>query len=336
MLVNPQNPCEISSFSSYQQQRLDPIPKLAQDLIRKEFPLNGNLRALSVVSQDIVWVSGSEGSVFRTVNGGLFWQACPINDSKADFRSFHAFNSLEACAASAGHSDKGEALVYRTQDGGETWQKVLEISEPGFFISGMAFWDSDHGILLCDPVDGIFRFFITKDGGHTWQLMDGNSQLQSLQGESLFAASNTCMALHGSEVWFATGGGETARVFHSKDCGRCWDVYETPFKCSGKLSGIFSLAFRTPLEGIAVGGNYQNPRDFSSSNIIITQDGGKSWQPFHDDRFAGLCLFCVAWDKDQQPVIVEGSSKTFHTVVSFQNQLWLAGPDKIALITNYS
>ena len=164
--------------------------------------------------------------------------------------------------------------------------------------------------------------------------MDSNEQLQSLQRETLFAASNTCMVLHGdSEVWFATGGGETARVFHSVDGGECWDVSETPMKCPSKLSGIFSLAFRTPLEGIAVGGNYENPEDFTSSNIIITQDGGKSWQPFHGDRFAGMCLFCAAWDKNQ-PVIVEGSSQTFHTVVPFRNQLWLAGPGKVALITN--
>ena len=310
-----------------------PALKLAQELAKMEFSLTGNLRALSIVSEDIVWVSGSEGKVYRTDDGGGFWHDCHIQDSTADFRSFHAFSAQEACAASAGRSEEGNAQVFRTEDGGNTWNKVLEISQKGFFMCSMAFWDSMNGIILCDPVEGYFRIYFTENGGRDWQLMDINHQLGSFPNEVLFAASNTCMTLReDGKVWFATGGGGIARVFSSKDYGKTWEVSETPIKTRSQLSGIFSLAFRNSLEGIAVGGDYLAPEEFPYPNITITRDGGRSWKPVHDPHFVAKCLFCVDWNENQA-VIVEGSSKTFHSVKSFQNKLWLAGPAKIALKT---
>lgn len=304
---------------------------LPQDLSKTEFSLKGNLRAISIVSEDIVWVSGASENVYRTEDGGGTWQAWPTGES-ADFRCCHAFNQAEACIASSGHSEDGKAFVSRTENGGVSWKRVLTITTPHYFISGMRFWDSKHGIILCDPVDGLFQIFLTEDGGCTWKQQESNHQLQAFPREVVFAASNTCMALQGdNEIWFATGGAEIARVFHSHNRGYQWEVYETPFKCHSKLSGLFSISFHNSLEGIAVGGDYENPGASSQANIIITQDGGKTWDPLTNPRVGKLCLFCAAW-VDQRPIVVEGSSKTFHTVAISKNKIWMAGPDKAAFV----
>jgi hypothetical protein len=47
-------------------------------------------------------------------------------------------------------------------------------------------------------------------------------------------------------------------VFHSGDGGLTWHVRTTPI-VSGATSGVFGLAFRTPLAGVAVGGNFAVP-----------------------------------------------------------------------------
>ena len=42
--------------------------------------------------------------------------------------------------------------------------------------------------------------------------------------------------------------------------------------------GIFGLAFRTPREGIAVGGDYKQ-MDFRDGISAVTHDGGRTWLP---------------------------------------------------------
>ncbi len=295
-------------------------------LPREEFPLNGNLRAISALSDSLVWVSGSEGHVYKTIDGGFNWQSCRIPNS-LDFRSLHAFDLNNACAASAGLSNEGQAIVYRTEDGGRSWREVLNIQEKGYFISGMKFWDDDNGIILCDPVNNIFQVYLTDNGGRTWKLQAENPQLQNYQNEAIFAASNTSLSVYkDSEIWFTTGVSK-ARVFYSSDRGRTWEVFDTPVKCKGQISGLFSIAFLDSNEGIAVGGEYGSQE--GQSCIITTKNGGRTWNVRTTDQFSNECLFCVAWN-NSIPVMIEGSSRTFHSAVCTSTKIWMAGPGKVA------
>jgi hypothetical protein len=98
----------------------------------------------------------------------------------------------------------------------------------------------------------------------------------ALPKEGAFAASGTCIATFGkNDVWFATGG-PAARVFHSTDRGVNWTVAETPIIHGQATQGIFSLFFWTAKDGVAVGGDYKEPKK-AGANVAITHDAGKSW-----------------------------------------------------------
>jgi hypothetical protein len=105
----------------------------------------------------------------------------------------------------------------------------------------------------------------------------------ALEGEGAFAASNTCVAIlysgkpEGSDpnIWFASGG-KAARVFHSPDRGKTWQVFDTPILHGPDSAGIFSIAFRDPLHGVIAGGDYKRPND-DGPNLAFTEDGGKTW-----------------------------------------------------------
>jgi hypothetical protein len=58
--------------------------------------------------------------------------------------------------------------------------------------------------------------------------------------------------------------------------GKTWLVSDTPFMKGSPGSGIFSIAMRDALNGVIVGGNYENSTD-SSNNLAITSDGAKTW-----------------------------------------------------------
>lgn len=67
-----------------------------------------------------------------------------------------------------------------------------------------------------------------------------------------------------------------ARVFHSSDRGRTWQVFNTPVNHGPASAGIFSIAFRDPLHGVIAGGDYKHP-DQDGPNLAFTNDGGKTW-----------------------------------------------------------
>ncbi len=189
-----------------------------------------------------------------------------------DFRSVFAFDEKTAYLASSGEGNISR--VYKTVDGGAHWRLLFTNPDPKGFFDALAFWDKQHGIILGDPVSGRFTVFTTEDGGDSWQRQ--NTPV-ALPDEGAFAASGTCLTVHGSrDVWFGTGGPGAARVFRSVDRGRSWTASTTPIRNDSKSAGIFSLAFSDDLHGEAAGGDYEKPSD-PMRTTAITEDGGKTW-----------------------------------------------------------
>ncbi len=167
-------------------------------------PTTASLRGLSVVSDQVAWASGSEGTCLRTTDGGTTWekQNIPGTDS-IDFRDIEAFGADEAFVLSAGEP----ALLYHTTDGGQHWQLRYENRTPGIFFNVLTFWDQTHGIAMSDPVDGHFVLISTQDGGEHWEPLPTGNMPPPAKGEAGFAASGTGMATRGDRhVWLATGG----------------------------------------------------------------------------------------------------------------------------------
>lgn len=236
------------------------------------------LRGLSVVDRRVAWVSGTQGRFARTTDGGATWRVDSIaGASSLDLRAIHALDARVAWAMSAGEAEKGQARIYKTSDGGATWALQWSTERRGVFLDAIAFWDARHGIAMSDPVDGRFFLLTTSDGGATWTQVPPERLPPALPGEAAFAASGSCLTVQGGRnVWIGTGGGATARVFRSVDRGEHWTVAATPVQAGSASSGIFSVAFRDAKHGVAVGGDYQKPRE-RTSNVALTRDGGRTW-----------------------------------------------------------
>jgi photosystem II stability/assembly factor-like uncharacterized protein len=232
-------------------------------------------RGLSAVSERTAWVSGTLGTVLRTTDKGATWLSVgPPGTAALQFRDIEAFDANTAVIMSIG--DTPDAFrIYRTTNGGQTWTLVFQNTEPTAFYDCMAFWDKHRGIAMSDPIDGRFRILATNDGGRTWHIVDAQMP-PALPGEAGFAASGQCVATAGGrDVWFGTGGGAVARVFHSSDRGLTWTAHATPLRSSGS-AGVFALAFRDPRHGIASGGDFLSPTA-SPDALALTRDGGDTW-----------------------------------------------------------
>ena len=249
-----------------------------------------SFRGLSAVTADIVWASGTGGTVIRTVDGGKTWAVRTVTGAEnQDFRGIRAFDADNAIIMSTGNAEKGLARIYRTSDGGQNWALVFETKKTGVFFDSIAFWDRKRGVVLSDPVDGHFVLFRTNDGGTTWTQIPPASLPPALKGEGSFAASNSCIALQGERnIWFVTGGASVARVVRSNDGGETWAVADTPIHPANASTGLFSIAFNDlfdPEWGIAVGGDYAKPTNSPPPNVIQTRDGGKTWKALDDAAY---------------------------------------------------
>jgi photosystem II stability/assembly factor-like uncharacterized protein len=266
---------------------------------RQSSVTDASLRGLCVVSDNIVWASGSQGTVLRTVDGGETWQRLPVPDTESmDFRDVHAFNELEAVIVSAGQPAK----ILKTTDGGLHWVEKYYIDHPDAFFDAMAFWDVNTGIVFSDPVDGAFLLIKTTDGGESWHRIPPKNIPPPMDGEAGFAASGSCIAVYGQGyAWFGTGG-SAARVFRSSDWGETWSAAETPLLSGQPSAGIFSLTFRDAKNGVAIGGDYRNPTA-TENNTAFTTDGGVSWakaQRSPPDGFRS----CVAYVPTVSPPVL--------------------------------
>lgn len=251
------------------------LPVLAggQSWVMQTSGTTASLRGLSVVDARTVWASGTGGTILRTTDG-TSWKATLVAGAEAlDFRDVEAFDSQRAFLLSSG---PGAASTVRwTEDGGVTFSRLFPNPDEKGFWDAIAFWDPQTGILLGDPVNGQFTIFTTRDGGRNWAR---RRTPPAKEKEGAFAASGTCLVMGKTgEAWFATGGPEGARVFHSLDYGVTWTVTSTGMRNDAPAAGIFSLAFAGP-RGIAVGGEYTKPRE-TTGVAAMTTNAGAAWQP---------------------------------------------------------
>jgi photosystem II stability/assembly factor-like uncharacterized protein len=283
--------------------------------------VTARLRGASAATDQIVWASGSNGTIVRTADGGATWTRVTVaNAEKLDFRDIDAVSEHAAYALSIGNGE--QSRIFKTEDDGRTWQEQFVNRDPKGFLDAMAFWDADHGIAFGDSIDGQFFVLRTENGGREWARVPQDRLPPALPNEGAFAASGTNIALVGRErVWIGTGAAARARVLRSSDGGRTWQVADTAI-ASSESSGIFSVAFRDAEHGIVVGGDYRRERE-AGENAAVTSDGGVTWT-----AVAGLSGFrsVVAYLPTRNAVVAVGPSGTDYSTDDGQHWTAIPGP----------
>ena len=262
------HPAADSSRSAARPQHLDP------HWVPVNTGSDQQYRGLDAVNKRVAWVGGSDGEVLRTTDGGLTWEdVSPDNTTGLLFRDVEARDARHASVLAIGEGDASR--IYTTDNGGQTWDLAFVNDDPAAFYDCMDFYPGgNRGLAMSDPVDGKFRILATYDGGHSWEVLPNDGMPDAVPNEFGFAASGTCLVITSNTAWIASGGG-AARVFRSTDGGFNWTVTESTIPAT-PAGGVFSLAFRNPRTGLAVGGDFLAP-DNGVDASSRSRDGGVSW-----------------------------------------------------------
>jgi len=233
-----------------------------------------SLRGLSVVNDNVIWVSGNKGTVGRSNNGGKTWKWMTVTGfEKNDFRDIEGFDGATAVIMTVAEP----AYILKTTDGGETWKVVYENRTKGMFLDAMEFWNEQAGIIVGDPIDG--RFFITRtfDGGNTWQDIPFANRPVADSGEACFAASGTNIrALDRDEAVFVSGGLKS-RMFKRTSGIKLSIIQGQETTGANSIAVWDKLKVHAGKRIIVVGGDFNKPES-TTKNCFYTMNGGKSWE----------------------------------------------------------
>ena len=191
---------------------------------------------------DIVWVGTGEGNprnsagvgagLYKSMDGGETWSLLGLEDSERIHRIvLHPTDPDVAYVGVMGPawSDGTERGVYRTVDGGKSWDRVLFVNprtgvsdlvmdprNPSKLIASM--WEFRRWPWFFESGGLGSGLFITHDGGDSWVRKTGADGLP----EGILGRSGLAVASNDPDVVYALVEAEKSGLFRSDDGGETW------------------------------------------------------------------------------------------------------------------
>src|SRR6185503_17307947 len=149
---------------------------------------NSSLRGLCVVNDNVIWVSGRNGTVGKSLNSGKKWNWMTVKGfENKEFQDIEAFDANTAIIMAV----DSPAYILKTVDGGTTWKIVYENKTKGMFLDAIDFCDAANAIVVGDPINGKTFLAYSSDNGNTWTDFPDEKRPKVDSGEAFFAASGT-------------------------------------------------------------------------------------------------------------------------------------------------
>ncbi|MFV2042788.1 MAG: WD40/YVTN/BNR-like repeat-containing protein [Anaerolineales bacterium] len=183
--------------------------------------------------------------VWQTTDGGSTWIASEAGYTMGQYSTLEFTGPQQGWMLQEVESGLGSQLValFRTIDGGESWQEIINPYESedlqSCFKTGISFFETEIGWVTYDCQGNYVEAFldVSSDGGETWEegqlpLPDGAaestdqgwcySESPRLTSERSGSLIVKCVVLEGSVVT------ESSYLYRTDDAGETWEMLDYP------------------------------------------------------------------------------------------------------------
>ena len=223
-------------------------------------------------------IVGGNG-VWKSLDAGKTWKFVGLSDTHAIGRlAVNPKNPDIAFVAALGHpfADNEERGIFRTRDGGKTWEKVLykdaksggidvvfDPSNPNILFAALwqtkrTPWSLDSG----GPGSGLYR---SIDGGSTWKELKAHGLPEGIMGR----IGVTVSGANPNRVW-AVIEAEKGGIYRSDDGGDSWHLMTDDHRFRQR-AWYYSHIFADPKSAETV--------YILNTGVFRSNDGGKTFNP---------------------------------------------------------
>ena len=226
-------------------------------------PTSDSGESMQFVSATEGWISLQSNALLHTTNGGINWQVVIPNatdvtagmDAPGSRLSFINTTTGWVFKTLGSNDSPQGAVLYKTSNGGSTWERTLFSSTPGDAAIQVQFVNATNGwILIYNMNTGNVIYKKTSDGGSTWTPTAGGGifyYVNAAIGYSFSAGPNMIPPY---------------TIYKTTDGGTYW----LPQYVDNTAGEINDIRFTDENNGWAVGNN---------GKLFKTTDGGANWIP---------------------------------------------------------
>lgn len=274
-------------------------------------PTNPDVACVCALGKE--WGANPERGVFKTTDGGKNWKkilyidedtgcadiAMEMSNPRIMYAGMWTFRRRPWRFDDGGK----ETAIYRTMDGGETWEKIMNglpetpMARPGIHIAK----SEPNIIYLMTEFQGGGTVFRSEDRGNNWVMMNDDPNVNFRP----FYYSDVRVDPNNPNILFSISG----RLSRSKDGGRTWERIATTVHGDHQAMWIDPTNSKRILEGSD--GGYQ-----------ISHDGGDTWEIINNVE---LSQFYQVFIDNKDPYNVYGGLQDNGTWVGPSNSLHSAG-----------
>jgi len=279
--------------------------------------------AISSQKPEVIWVGTGEANIFRSsqagcgiyksTDGGVTWAHKGLSDTYTIARIvLHPQNPDVVYVAASGHewTDNAERGVFKTEDGGGTWQKILYINDRTGAIDLVmdpadsqtlyaAMWQrirlkwNDPRVFPGYSASGIHK---TTDGGKTWKPLNAGLPEGQYRGRigidvclktpnvlyalvDNYEKSDTGMEGAGTDSYGRPSSGRIkgATLYRSDDRGETWKLAAPSTPETKTLMERHSGTYGWVFGQVRVDPNDENTVYIMGVPLSVSKDGGKTF-----------------------------------------------------------